>query len=338
MKILHFGLPNSEWNRFVLLGGLINLGHSVNTCNLINTKGSETRERANKAINTFKPNLIITTGRFFDLFDANTLWAVIKNHKIPHIYWAIEDSTFFDHWSKRHIHAYDFVFTISQSCVPKYNKLGVRAAYLPYACNPEVHKPVQAVEKYKNDIIVLSNKYPNTGFIKKYGGYRHKCYKNLIEPVLRGSYDIKIYGNGWDDGTYNIPKENLGGWISPKEVPSVYSSSKIVLTIQWNNAGHICRKTFEAFGYKCLQIAPYTIAQEKYFKHGEHIIYTNSPKETLKYVEYYLSHPEERENIAARGQNEVYRNHNCIIRARRALKVLKDYGFEIDFIDKRGFV
>lgn len=329
MRILHFG-PPVENGPFNLLTGFRNLGHIVETCNIISVIAL--KEKAEKAIKQFKPDMIITIGGWHAYFDAKTLWQIISDYKIPHIYWAIEDPTYFDWASSIHINAYDFVFTVSEECVPRYTDLGVPAAYLSYACNPDLHKRTTPDEKYKNDIIVLSNKY--TEYDPERCAFRNQCYHNLIEPVLEGGYDIMIYGLRWDDGKYQIPAKNRGGYISRKIVSTVYSSAKIVLIIQWDLTGHICFKTYEAFGCRCFQLAPYTPLQEKYFKDGEHIVYSHSPEETIKYVDYYLSHDEERELIAKKGQEEVYKNHNCTLRAREALRKLKSHGFNIDYIEK----
>lgn len=330
MRILHFGPSGGEKSTFAILTGFMNLGHSVKTCNIVGKTNTE--KIVEKEIAEFKPNMIITIGGWHQAFDAETLWRIIKKYKIPHIYLAIEDPTFFDWSSTIHLDAYDFVFTVSEECVQRYIDLGVPAAYLSYCCNPHYHKRVMPNNLYKNDIIVLSNKYKE--YDPKRCEFRHKCFRDLIAPVLTAGYNIKIYGHTWDDGKFNIPPKNLGGYVSRDLVSKIYSSAKIVLIIQWDYTGHICYKTYEAFGFRCMQIAPYTPLQEKYFKHKQHIIYSHSPKETIQYVDYYLTHDEERELIAARGQEEVYKNHSCNVRARQALEILKSNGFNIDYIEK----
>lgn len=332
MKILHFGPEGFDTYVFSLLNGFRNLGHEVETCNIVFMKDFENKAR--KSIEEFNPDMVLTIGGWHAHFDAKLLWKIIKEYGLPNVYWAIEDPTFFDWSSTIHVDAYDFIFTVSEECVEKYAKLGKPAAYLSYACNPEFHKRVEAVEEYKNDIVLLSNK------VKEYEAercaFRNKCYVDLVEPVVKGGYDIKLYGYGWDDEKLAIPTKNLGGYVPRTDVPKVYSSAKIVLIIQWDYTGHICFKTYEALGCRCMQIAPYTPLQEKYFTHGEHLVYSRSAEETVKLVDYYLSHEEERELIAARGQEEAYKNHNCTLRARKALEVLKGHGFNIDFVEKEG--
>lgn len=328
MRILHFGPSGFEQTDFSLLGGLTNLGHQVQTCDVIAAK-EDIGSTAEKAIEEFQPAMVVTIGGWYLHFDCQSLWQVLKRHGLPHIYWAIEDPVFFDWTSTVHLREYDFVFTIGEKCVDEYIKLGTPAAYLPHACSPHFHKPAAPHVKFQNDIIVISNKYTVAKGTERFL-FRGKCFEDLVEPVLQKDYDIKIYGAGWDDGEYHIPQNKLGGIVSRELVPTIYSSSKMVLIIQWDYDGHVCHKTFEALGCKCLQIAPYTPVQEKYFKHGEHIVYSRSPEETLYYVDYYLENQDEREQIAARGQEEAYKNHNLTLRAGNALSVLKRHGFNIN--------
>jgi len=332
MKILHFGPAGGERTTFSLLGGLTNLGHEVKTCNIHKLKLSMS-EKAEKAINEFKPDLIVTIGGWHQHFDAAVLWQIIKKHGLPHVYWAIEDPTFFDWSSTVHLSAYDFVFTVSEKCVPLYNQRGTPAAYLPQACNPAVHKRVPPLAKYRNDIIVLSNKYQE--YDSERCAFRHKCYHDLVEPVLQAGYDIKIYGRGWDDGMFSIPADKLGGYVGRDTVPAIYSSAKLVLIIQWDYDGHICYKTFEALGCRCLQIAPYTPVQAKFFQHKQHLLYSRSPEETIHLVDYYLRNTAEREKIALQGQREAYKNHSLTVRARQALETLQAHGFSVDYIQKK---
>lgn len=327
---MHFGPKGYETGIFTILVGLKNLGHIVETCDVTSAENVEIE--AQKSIDEFKPDIAITIGGWHARFDAKALWKVLKRNSIPSIYHAIEDPTFFDWVSCIYINDYDFVFTVSEAMVSEYEKRGVAAKYLSYSCNPDFHKRVSSDERFINDIIVLSNKYVEYDPIKC--AFRNKCYEDLIKPLIDGDYDLKIYGNGWDDEKLSIKKKFLGGTVFPNIVPKVYSSAKMVLIVQWDETGHICSKTYEAFGCRCLQIAPYTPLQEKYFKQGEHIIYSRSPEDTIKYVDYYLSHEKEREEIAARGQIEAYKNHSCDVRAREFLETLKKFGYGVDFISK----
>lgn len=337
MKILHFGIFAFDDTVFSILTGFRNLGHQVETCHII--QAENTLEIAEEAINRFKPDMVVTIGVWYDLFDSETLWGVIRKHNIPHIYWAIEDPVFFDCISTVHIDQYDFVFTTSRECVKQYNALGKKAAYLPFCCNPEVHKRVNPVPEYTSDIAVLSN----FKFDSKYAQskperyeFRVKCYRDLVEPLIKNDYDIKLYGFGWDDESLSIPEKFFGRdrYVMRYIVPSILSSVKMVMIIQWDYEGHICYKTYEALGCKCFQIAPYTPVQAEYFINGEHLVYSNSPEDTLRLVDYYLSHEKKREEIVKMGQEEAYKKHNCTLRAKTALTYLENHGFDIDFIKK----
>lgn len=321
MRILHFGPEGGEENFFSLLAGFRNIGCEVRTCNVV--KCEETERVSEKAIEEFKPDFVITIGGWHAHFDTQVLWKVIKKHSLPHIYWAIEDPTFFDWVSSVHVKNYDFVFTVSEECLSRYKEFGVPAAYLPYACNPSFHRRVPVDEKFKNDIVVMANK------VKEYDPerckFRNKSFKDIVEPIVLGNFDVKLYGSGWSTHEPEIPSWKLGGYINSQNVLKAYSGAKINLAIQWDYTGHICFRVFEALACGCFVISPYTPVQAKTFIHGQHIIYSSGPEQTRDYVEYYLSHDAERQEIAVRGQEEVYKNHNCTLRAYDALNILKEY-------------
>jgi spore maturation protein CgeB len=335
MRILHFGHAGWDDSIYSLLAGFRKLGHEVLTCNMVNVWN--TAGAAENAINAFAPNLVITVGVWHYYFDMQALSGVLKRHSIPHIYWAIDDPNFFDCISSIFMDKYDFVITPAKECVPKYIARGTPAIFLPFGCNPDFNKRVEPSETYKSDIVVVSNYIVPNSFSVAYPQryeFRKKCFMDLIDPLVKRNYNLKIYGIGWEDPVLGIPSKFLGGSIDHSLVPSVYSSAKIALTIQWDYDGHICHKTFEVLGNRCMQIAPYTPVQAEFFTHGVHLIYSHSPEETVGYVHYYLAHDAERELIAASGQDEVYRNHSCTQRAKNAMEALKLHGFPIDYIQK----
>ena len=319
MRILHFGPAGAEANFFSLLTGFMNLGHEVRTCNVI--RRDDVEVLAENAITEFKPDFVITVGGWHAHYDAPKLWTVIKKHAIPNVYWAIEDPTFFDWVSAQYVREYDFVFTVSEEYLPKYAEYGVPSAFLPYACNPQYHRPVEIDDRYKNDIIAMANK------VKEYdparNSFRNKSFKDIVLPIMLGNYDIKLYGNAWETYEPKLPEHKLGGYISAQDVLKAYSAAKINLAIQWDYSGHICYRIYEALACGCFVISPYTEAQAKFFTHGRHIIYSHNEEETKMYVDYYLRHDEERQQIALQGQEEVYKNHNCSLRAAVAMFYLK---------------
>jgi len=58
------------------------------------------------------------------------------------------------------------------------------------------------------------------------------------------------------------------------------------------------------------------------FKPGMQLAVSRSEKETIKMVDYYLSHHDERMSIALEGQKEVYTNHTYSHSAAEILKIV----------------
>ena len=77
---------------------------------------SEQRLRLEQAIEEFKPDFVFTEGH--PDFDPLTVCKTISSHKIPHLYWAIEDPVCTNLSTKTYIPYADWVFTTTAECVP----------------------------------------------------------------------------------------------------------------------------------------------------------------------------------------------------------------------------
>lgn len=322
MKILNLCTGrDTDFYFYPLLQGFQRIGHDLNRFSVVRHRDLE--GDLVKCIEAYKPDIILTIGVWFRTFDP-VVWDILRRYSIPHVYWAIEDSTYFDIISTVRIKDYDLVLTISEKCIPKYQKLGVKAYYIPHTIDPDIHKPVDKLDtELQNDIIVTANSFgmgssPDNVF-------REENFNSLIKPLILGGYDIKIYGSHWNP--HGLPKSNFGGYLRGTfYIRQIYTGAKIALGLQRNYDGHICFRTFETLSYGRLLITPYTPVQEEFFTHEKHLIYAHNEEEAKQYVDYYLTHPDQREKIALAGQEEVYKNHSCTVRAQQAVAAIKDSG------------
>jgi len=327
MKILYFGVNVAfDHHYYSLINGFEKLGHIVIFCNI---RGNDAFESILiGAIERYKPDIILSIGNIFLSFkDPPRVWDIVKRYSLPSVYWAIEDPTFFNGVSSLYAKNYNLVLTICEKSLVDYEKLGVKSAYIPHTIDPEIHRKVDKSPEFNSDIVCMANNH-GFGSTLNTSNYRYLSFKSIVEPIIIGRYDLKIYGVGWYPNKLGYPSNFFGGRIAViSKIPQAYAGSKISLAVQWDYTGQVCFRTFETLACgSSILISPYTPVQEKLFTHQKHLIYSHSPKETLDYVNFYLNHHTEREKIIAQGREEVYKNHNCMIRAQQAVDAMHKAG------------
>jgi spore maturation protein CgeB len=274
----------------------------------------------------YRPDLVVTAGwtKIHTNSKLKTVGEMVGKYRLTHAYWATEDPRWTDEWSLPYIEATkpEYIFTIDRESVPFYSRLGFKACYLPWACNPDFHRPVKPVETYKCDIAVVA-----TAGVT-WSSYRRDSARILLKPLVERGYDVVIWGKRWDKLDpdivgFNVDARHLQGKLSYLETNRVYSSAKIILGFQ-NVTTELTSRTYEVMGARGFLLAPATTAVLEKFKPGTHLAVTQSEDETLRLVDYYLKQEEERNQIALAGQREVYSYYNTY--GARAAKILEFTG------------
>ncbi|ACV62023.1 conserved hypothetical protein [Desulfofarcimen acetoxidans DSM 771] len=281
-------------------------------------------EELDQLIDEYRPDLIFTTG--WTKIHTKAKLAILKNlaekHKVKQAYWATEDPRWTNEWSLPYIEAtgQNYIFTINRGSLPFYRKRGYTAHYLPWACNPEFHRPHMRQEAYHCDIAIVA-----TAGVT-WNSYRKNSVQILLQPLLEKGYNIKIWGSRWDKVDpsivgFKVDTGPLMGKLPYEETNYVYSSAKIILGLQ-NTNRELTARTFEVLGARGFLLSPTTPAVLETFTPGKHLEVTRSAGETLEKVNYYLAHEAERIKIATTGQAEVYAKHTYEHRAADILRVI----------------
>ena len=279
-----------------------------------------------QVLKEYQPDLVVTAGWTKIHTDSRLkiLGEMVEKYRLKHAYWATEDPRWTDEWSLPYIKATkpEYIFTIDRESVSFYNRLGFKADYLPWACNPEFHRPVEPVGKYKCDIAVVA-----TAGIT-WSSYRRDSARILLKPLVERGYNVAIWGKRWDklDSDivgFNVASRHLRGKLSYLETNRVYSSAKIILGFQ-NVTTELTSRTYEVMGARGFLLVPATTAVLEKFEPGKHLAVTRSEDETLRMVDFYLEQDEKRKEIALAGQQEVYSYHNTY--GDRAAQILKFTG------------
>ncbi|MBE9915163.1 glycosyltransferase [Paenibacillus donghaensis] len=313
--LLIHGLPN----------GFRDAGHTVKI------SGPLTSNNIPRLISSFRPDLIITLGCGPEHFLEKQEWIrdYVPPSGIPHVYWATEDPTHTYTFTIPYIQRVkpNFVFTICRDRVKDYMELGFPAAHMDFGFHSSVHHRVRPIPKYRNSIAVVANAYPH--ILKTYPKhYRITSLKTLIRPLIKRKIRIDFYGNSWRRMEpflgKKIPRSWAHGYLSYPQANKVYSSSDIIIGLQ-NQETQVTQRTYEILGSGGFLLTSDTHAVRELFTPGKDLVVSSSPKETLRLINYYLNHPEERRKIQKSGQRTV-RKHSYKYRARYMIRVLRKNG------------
>lgn len=247
-------------------------------------------------------------------------------HKALHVFWSFEDPLHTETWGMYYaeIGKPDYVFTHAHHSPSVYKRIGIPSSYLPFACNPKLHRALPAKAKYRSGIALVAN-YATTTL---HSWRLKKSLNILLKPLLRHRMDIAIWGKGWrenkDQLPFHIPNHVLRGSLPYKAVPLVYASANIVLGVQ-NTPGILTRRTFECLATGGFLLTNHTPAVRRHFQPGKHLVTSRHPQETVKQIKHYLQQASKRKKIAKAEQHAVHRYHTYAERAQKMMEVLSPY-------------
>ncbi len=254
-----------------------------------------------KKIEEIDPDVIIT------LWSKSKLIKVKSDAKI--IYWAINDPMdIYDNLD--FAKDCDIVFTQSSGSVQIYKDHGVKAEWLPMACNPRIHyKEDVALER---DLVYVANYVPD----RKIG------YERLLYPILNSDLNLEVYGVGWPKKSWY---KGVANW---DKLRYIYSSSKIALNIHREEA-RLCNlsvnmRVFEVLGCGGFLINDNFSGFDELLKSKKGIIVARDSNEIIELIQYYLENQDERQKIAQSGQEEVYKYHTYSHRMEKMLNAISN--------------
>lgn len=205
---------------------------------------------------------------------------------------------------------YDHVFTQDSGLVALLTHASpVRAAsLLGPACDPREHRPLDLTDderaRYGADVSYLGYAYPN----------RLELFERLTD------HRVRVWGVGWDRS------EALRPFFDPRPVHGllktrIYNATRVNVNLQsvsYQLDGVTCRP-FEvaACGSFCISEARADLA--RFFRLEEEMVSFRDADELRRKIGYYLAHPDEARDIAARARARVLAEHTYEHRARQVI-------------------
>jgi len=242
----------------------------------------------------------------------------VKGKGIKTVLWTIDPPRNFEPIIKS-APFYDFVFCGGSEAIEILNKYNIRNFYfLPFACDTDYAYPVEVNKEERNiygsDIVFVGSYYPNR--------------LEILERI--SDFNLGVWGPGWQRIPRHSPlKECIrkAEGVSYREWRKIYSSSKIVLTIHYQDGRTLCYqaspRVYEVLACRCFLLSDNQRDVIRLFESKNHLDVFNDVDELRNKINYYLNNEEERKAIAARGYEEVINKHTYLHRVNKILDIIK---------------
>lgn len=176
------------------------------------------------------------------------------------------------------------------------------------ACDPREHRPLD----------LSGGDRAAYGADVSYLGYAYANRIALFESLT--AFGLRVWGRGWD------ASEALRPYFDPRPVHGmkktrIYNATRINVNLQsvaYQMDGVTCRP-FEvaACGGFCLSDERRDLG--RFFRVGDEIVSFRDADDLRAKIRYYLAHPDEAEQVAARGRARVLGEHTYDHRARQVV-------------------
>lgn len=205
---------------------------------------------------------------------------------------ALSDPDVFEPTTRHIAPTFDLFLTNAPECVERYEALGVRAAALPVATNPDFFRPAAPRPELDCDVLVLGRAHPDR-----------------IEPVraLLSRFDVHVYGEGWDQ--HGIRSR---GCIFGDDVLAALASARVTVVFFLTAGGHALVKVglFDFTAAGALVATNRSPIVERYFDYDREIIGFEDTGELVEKVAHLLDDPMEAEAIRRAGRARTLRDHS----------------------------
>lgn len=262
-------------------------------------------------IRDFQPDLILLT---YDYLYADQVEEIKKSYNGKIVMWS-PDSLATVASGKSHFlnSAYDHLFFKDKFIVNNLvNTLNLNAHYLPECFNHHTHKFNGSIEdKYKADITTAGNLH----------SYRVAFFRNLVNE----KYKITIWGYDAPNwlNSYDVRKFYQGRPVFNEEKAKVFLGSKIVLNnLLISEIEGVNVRTFEAAGIGAFQLVDHRTCLEDLFEVGEEIITFDGMNDLKEKIEFYISRPELRYQIAEKAKIRALQDHTYEVRLKQMLDII----------------
>lgn len=322
MKILcvvsKYNYGNSELGLGVeyvaFLSALRNLGHKVShfdSCDYENYSDPITLNKALlRTVAKEQPDVVLTVQKDYELW-IETLQAIRNTYGCRTITWITDDSFKFNKVSQFIGRHYDAVTTTYDYRVKNYQKKGIHNVITTqWAANSEWLQPPLHTSECRFQVSFIGANY----------GQRETIVKELRSRGI----NVECFGRGWPNGP-----------IATVDLPRIIRESFISLNFSAGYEGRgiernqIKARTFEIPGAGGFMITEYSPGLERYYNLGKEAVSFQNVNELDTAIRYFLSNPQERDEIATAGFLRTQLEHTYERRFERILGDLASFNQQL---------
>lgn len=203
---------------------------------------------------------------------------------------------------------YDEYFLSGTDVVEHHRAAGnARGRFLPFACLPSLHKPVELTEddrrRFGCDVFFAGTPYPER--------------VALLEALAGlGGVDLGLWGPGWQRVPASSPLRRFvrGGPLSSTDYVKAASACKIAFNHHGNPMApqmeELCNsRVFELLGCGAFQMVDAKRDVKLLFESGRELVSFKDRDELLAQARRYLAAPDERAAVARRGREAALAKH-----------------------------
>lgn len=262
-----------------------------------------------------RPSVILVIGFFYKFISPEFLLSIKKKYKTKIFLYDTDSCNLyarrreFIFFIENELPVYDEIFSFSKATTDFLkNTRNLNATFLPFGANL-ISRP----SNFQQSIDVL---------------FVGSCDLRRIFLLEKIKDRLVIFGERW---TRNLPlmSEGLKKTVTDKpvwggELEDLLFSSKIVLNITRSHfygvETGINLRVFEALGAGCFLLTDYCEELADLFVVGEEIEFFRSASELIDKVNYYLSNPAKRNEIARKGHEKFIKMHTWKSKAEYLVK------------------
>ena len=274
-----------------------------------------------KKISDFRPQFILVIKG--DRIPLEIIREIKEKFKLPVANYWIDDPDSID-VSRKISPTYDYFFTSDPDAVQVHKESGCpHVRFLSFGCVSDFHKKIQLSEeehkKYGSDVCFAGT--VSEGRIKvleELSDFNLKVWSPRSVYSFEEKSRIKISKLSSSSSLYSKFTDRA---VWNEELVKVYNASKIVLNIHSPQTVPIMRD-FEVTGCGAFLMTDHARSLETMFNLGEEIICYKNIEELKDLVKFYLSHTQEREEIARKGNLRAHQDHTYSRRMEELISII----------------
>jgi spore maturation protein CgeB len=236
-------------------------------------------------VERIRPDVMLTVQMHYELW-SETLEAIRARGDVATISWTTDDSWKYREVSRFIGHAYHAMTTTYSYVVPRYHADGIPDVLLTqWAASSEwLAEPLAARDcQYQATFIGTAN----------------RDRRELVARLYSRGVEVACFGYGWPAGP-----------LSSDEIPRIMRESEISINFAASKGeNQIKARTFEVPGAGGFLLTGPAQGLERFFAPGVEIAVYQSFDDLVDRIQFYLSHPDERDRLARAGHARVVQEH-----------------------------